>query len=134
MRIKFPDNGNIRNQMLIYGEKVFLKPKLFYDKVFIRNGAEIREEYVNGKMGSYFEKREEQYFTITRGFSNDHVLFHTEVLYLRQNGKPYMCYNEVLNISGLLEKHYRKVNSKNQYSLEAFDSFAECLKYKPHII
>lgn len=133
MRIKFPDSGKIRNQMLIFGDKIFPKPTLFYDQVFMRNGAEIREEYLNGKMHSYFEKRDEKYFTITRGFSNDHILFHTEVIYLRQNGKPYMHYNEVLNISGVLEKHYRRINLKKQHSLEAFDSFEECLKYKSHI-
>lgn len=132
MRIKFQDNGNIRNQMLIYGEKVFPKPTLFYDKVFMRNGAEIKEEYINGEMHSYFEKREERYFTITRGFTPKHLLFHTEVLYLKQNGKPYMCYNEVLTIDNVLEKHYRKVSSENKYSYDGFDTFEECLKYKPH--
>jgi hypothetical protein len=110
------------------------KSVLFYEKHFERNNKQVIEYYSNHELDSYFETIKSKSFTITRGFSNDHVLFHTEVLYLRQNGKPYMCYNEVLNISGLLEKHYRKVNSKNQYSLEAFDSFEECLKYKPDIL
>ncbi|WP_417876414.1 hypothetical protein [Winogradskyella sediminis] len=110
------------------------KSALFYERHFTRDNKSVVEYYSNYELNSYFEVETSKNFIITRGFSNNHKLFFTEVLYLIQNGKPYMCYNEVLTIDNVLKKHYRKINSKNKHSIDAFDSFMECLNYKPHII
>ncbi|MBF8151307.1 hypothetical protein ITJ86_15475 [Winogradskyella sp. F6397] len=109
------------------------KSVLLYEKHFIRNNKDVIEYYLNHELDSYFETQTLKYFIISRGFGKDHTLFTTEVTYLNKRGKPYMCYSEVLRSDNVLKKHYRKINSKNQYSYEAFDSYLECLKYKPHI-
>lgn len=110
------------------------KSMLFYERHFTRNNKSVVEYFSDHELNSYFETETTKNFIITRGFSEKHVLFTTEVIYLNEHGMPYMCYNEVLTSDKILEKHYRRINSKNQYSLEGFDSFLECLKYKPHIL
>lgn len=110
------------------------KSVLFYERHFTRNNKSVIEYYSDYELDSYFETETTKYFIITRGFSEKHVLFSTEVIYLNAEGMPYMYYNEVLTIDKVLEKHYRKINSKNEYSYEGFDSFSECLKYKPWIL
>lgn len=92
----------------------------------------IDYEY-NQVINSFFVTETNKNFIITRGFSDKNILFSTDVIYLNNKGIPYMCYNEVLNSDNVLEKHYRKINSKNQYSLEGFDNFLDCLNYKPEI-
>lgn len=123
---------NIRGYINPYGRNV--NSILFYEKHLKKGSIAVVEHYTNHKLDTYFETDKTEHFTITRGFSCDGVLFTTEVLYLNQEGEPYMYYHEVLTNEGVLQKHYRKINTLGQYSLEGYDSFSECLRYKPHII
>ncbi|WP_308991621.1 hypothetical protein QLS71_006285 [Mariniflexile litorale] len=118
----------------INSPNILPKSILYYERHFTRNNKSVIEYYSDYELDSYFETETTKYFIITRGFSEKNVLFSTEVIYLNADGMPYMCYNEVLTIDKVLEKHYRKINSKNEYSYEGFYSFSECLKYKPWIL
>lgn len=72
---------------------------------------------------------ENAYFTITYGFTESQLLYFTEVIYLNPiSKKPYMCYTLVIDFQKNIETSYRFINSKGQYSLEAFDSYEDCLK------
>lgn len=133
MRGLFMDK-RMKNKKVVVNSPNF-KPKsnLFYEKHFKKGTLDVVEYYSDHELDTYFETEKTENFIIVRGFSSKHKLFTTDVQYLNQEGKPYMCYNEVLTNKGVLEKHYRKVNSGGQYSEEPFDSFLECLKYKSEI-
>jgi hypothetical protein len=47
LQIKFQDNGNIKNQILIIDKPGFRVPSLTYEKVFKRGELDVVEYYCN---------------------------------------------------------------------------------------
>jgi len=111
-----------------------LKSILFFEKHFKRNDCEVVEYYTNYNLDNYYVTSSSNYFIITRGFSSDHVLFYTEVIYLSPIEKPYMFYAEVHTKDNGIVKHYRKIYSTGHRSKEAFPSFKECINFTPDLI
>ncbi|MBP0903058.1 hypothetical protein ACFSKN_13880 [Mariniflexile gromovii] len=110
------------------------KSVLTYERHYFKGSIKVIEYYSNHELNSYFETETTEFFIIERGYSNEDKLFSTNVIYLNQTGQPYMEYTEVLDIDKTLNKCYRKINSKKEYSFEGFDTFSDALKYKSHIL
>jgi hypothetical protein len=117
MKIRFPDVGDIINQVLIIDKTCFTKPMLHYDRVFYQKEKKITQEYVNGELSCYYEEEFQENFRILRGFSSEKTLFSTEVTYLNPENKAYMNYSGVKTINGNLEVCYRRINGKGQFFL-----------------
>lgn len=93
------------------------------NKSFTRDGKKVKEHYSNGELEMYFETETTPHFEIIRGYSNQEILFYTEVIYKNQLGKPYMVYENIDQEPGF----YRRINRTGAFSFKTYDEFYECM-------
>jgi hypothetical protein len=126
LQIKFQDNGNIKNQILIIDKPGFRVPSLTYEKVFKRGELDVVEYYCNGRLDHYFEKETKPGLRIERGYSGDRIPFATNVVYFDSNNRPIIIYQEVEDMDGTLNKGYRYIDQNGYQSWDGFDDFESC--------